>query len=200
MNEIEKRSGLTGPKSDAIKEKISQHYSTSEVIRRTILVAIQGDSFTTDPNTLLDLKVKLMDDKTLFAAKYGSWHGGTSRQEYEINFDRHDLADIIGFLSILNHRKFVLLSTQRTVWRPDDLMITLDEYRGLDHSLLEIEAVGHEDEQKIDEAFAMLGVMPMTSQETIKFVNQLNHAPGVQIDLATTSPEAIARKMVQLHT
>lgn len=90
------------------------------------------------------------------------------------------------------------MSTKRTIWQPEGLTITLDEYQGLDKALFEIETDGHQDENKIDEAFEQFGTSPMNSEETVEFVNSINKT-AMQINLEDVTPKELAQRMVELH-
>lgn len=199
MKELEKRRGLSAEEAENLKKRINKSYAPKKEVRRTLLIKVENDDFTADPNELVDIKVKLIDSNTLLAVKHGSWHGDALRQEYEINFDRDNLSSLISFLQLLMFGKFVLVSTKRTIWKPEGLTVTLDEYQGLGKALFEIETDGHGDESKIDEAFEQFGVMPMDSDETVQFVNSINQA-GAQISLEHITPQELAGRILELHT
>lgn len=199
MKEIEKRRGINGQEIQELRARTNSHYAPTKEVKRTLLIKVENDDFTSDPNVLVDIKVKMIDDSTLLAVKHGSWHGDAARQEYEVHFDRNNLSSLISFLHLLTFGKFVLVSTRRTIWQTEGLTITLDEYQGLDKALFEVETDGHEDESKIDEAFALFGVAPMNSEETVEFVNSINQA-GAKISLEQTTPQELAGRMVELHT
>ena len=199
MEEIEKRKGLNGQEVQKLNARINSLHTPTKEVHRTLLIKVENDDFTANPTELVDIKVKLIDDDTLLAVKHGSWHSDTARQEYEVNFDRNDLSSLISFLRLLTFSKYVLVSTKRTIWQPKGLVITLDEYQGLDKALLEVEADGHSDESRIDAVFKQLGTAPMNSDETVQFVNSINQA-GEKINLEQTTPEELAGHMVELHT
>lgn len=199
MKEIEKRRGLDGKEIQELRARINSRYTPTKEVRRTLLIKVENDDFTADPNETVDIKVKMIDDNTLLAVKHGSWHGDTTRQEYEVHFDRNNLSSLISFLQLLTFGRFVLVSTKRTIWQPEGLTITLDEYQGLDKALFEVEADGHSDESKIDDAFEQLGITPMNSEETVEFVNSINQA-GAKVSLEQTTPQELAGRMIELHT
>lgn len=199
MKELEKRRGLTGKEVRELKAHIGDYYTPKEEVRRTLLIKVQNDDFTADPNELIDIKIKLIDNDSLLAVKYGSWHGDALREEHEINFNRDDLSSLINFLHLLTFGKFILVSTKRTIWQSEGLIVTLDEYQGLDRALFEIEAHNHSNESKIDEAFMQLGIAPMDSSETVEFVNSINK-DGFQIQLGKVTPRNLAERMIELHT
>jgi len=199
MKELEKRLGLDSEQAEEIKTRINKFHTLKKEVRRTLLIKVENDDFTADPNELVDIKVKMIDDNTLLAVKHGSWHGDATRQEYEVHFDRNNLSSLISFLYLLTFGKFVLVSTKRTIWQSEGLVVTLDEYQGLDKALFEIETDGHSDESKIDDAFKQLDVRPMNSEETVEFVNSINQV-GAKISLEQISAQELAAHMVELHT
>lgn len=199
MKEIEKRRGLNGKEIQKLRARINSRYAPTKEVRRTLLIKVENDDFTADPNEKVDIKVKMIDDNTLLAVKHGSWHGDTTRQEYEVHFNRNNLSSLISFLQLLTFGKFVLVSTKRTIWQPEGLTITLDEYQGLNKALFEVETDGHSDESKIDGAFKQLGITSMDSKETVEFVNSINQA-GAKISLEQTTPQELASRMLELHT
>ena len=198
MKEIEKRRGLNGKEIQELRARINSRYTPTKEVRRTLLIKVENDDFTADPNETIDIKVKMIDENTLLAVKHGSWHGDTTRQEYEVHFDRNNLSSLISSLQLLAFGKFVLVSTKRTIWQPEGLTITLDEYQGLNKALFEVETEGHSDEGKIDDAFKQLGITPMGSKETVEFVNSINQA-GAKISLEQTTPQELASRMLELH-
>ena len=200
MKEIEKRLGLDYQQSSTLKDKLNSRLSRESSIARTVLVNVNGDGFTPDPEAMTDVKVKLIGEDSILSIKYGSWHGDALREEYDINFRRSDLANVIGGVSVVGSDKFILLSTLRTTWRDGDLMHTLDEYGNVGQSLFEVEASGSFDETHVDQAFTRLGVMPMDSAETVNFINAINQHPATRIDLAMVSAQEVARQMLEVHS
>jgi len=200
MKEIEKRLGLQPRETANLKKKINSVFTLTKTVRRTILIKT-GKGFVPDPTTLVDIKVKLIDNDSILAIKHGVWHADAARQEYETRFERTDLANLIAGLTVLSYDKFILLSTLRSVWEADGLIVTLDEYTNAGgKALLEIETADNSrGEADIDQAFARLGVRPMGSAATITFISEVNQSADVQIDLLKESPEAVAALMVGNH-
>lgn len=199
MKEIEKRLGLDQSNSNIIKEKINHRLTPVDSVARTVLVKVEGENFKPDLNVQIDLKVKLIGTESLLSIKHGSWHSDTQREEYDINFKRADLANVIGGISVFGYDKFVLLSTLRTTWRDERLMYTLDEYRNIGQSLFEIEAEENASEAHVDDAFARLGIEPMDSEDTIAFISSINQHKNAQVDLSKTTPTILANQMLEMH-
>lgn len=199
MKEIERRLGLGKDQSDALKQKLDDRLTRVGSVARTVLVNVNGEGFVPDPSATTDVKVKLIGDDSILSVKRGSWHSDAAREEYEINFRRADLANVIGATSVLGSNKFILLSTLRTSWQDGGLTHTLDEYSNVGQSLYEIEASGELGEEHVNQAFADLGVTPMTSAETIDFIGSINEHPDTQIDLAGMTAAEVAVRMLEVH-
>jgi hypothetical protein len=199
MKEIEKRLGMSAADADMLKERMNQQFMPVYRVGRTVLVKVEGDGFTPDPNVQVDIKIKLISSSSILSIKQGSWHGDTERSEYDVNFSRDDLANVVGGLSVFGYSRYVLLSTLRTTWREDNLQYTLDEYRNIGQSLFEIEATRAASEADVDLAFDALGIKPMDSAATIAFIAGINEHRSVQIDLETTSVADVVERMLKEH-
>lgn len=199
MKEIEKRLGLDKPSADRLVSELDGQLPRSSSVARTVLVNVNGEGFTPNPAASTDTKIKLIGADSVLSIKRGSWHGDAEREEYDINFRREDLANVIGGVAALGSNNFILLSTLRTTWRIDGLMHTMDEYRNVSKALFEIEASGVYGENQVDQAFADLGIEPMDSTSTINFINAINQDPATQVDLSRTTPQEVAQRMLEVH-
>ncbi len=200
MREVEKRLGLDAAKAATLKAKINAAFVRATCIRRTILIKT-GEGFVPDPKSLVDIKIKLIDNESILSVKYGSWHGDTARQEYETHFERNDLSALIASLSVLSYDHFILLSTLRSVWRTEGATVTLDEYANADRrALFEVEAGdGSAGEECVDRVFERLNVTPMGSPATIAFINEINTSKDVRVKLHERAPEEAAALMLRNH-
>lgn len=196
MNEIEKRLGLDKKQSIALRDQLVAKFGEPKTMMRTFLIKVDNQNFLPDPNSLIDIKIKLINNKSIWSTKYGSWHADACRKEFEIHFYRTDLENVIETLHLHQYRYFVLFSTIRSAWKKDKLIYTLDEYKSLPKSLFEIEAENDGDEDLVLKAFDSLSLKPMDSIETISFINSLNQYPAVQIDLNLVSPKELAKQMI----
>jgi hypothetical protein len=198
MKEIEKRLGLGAAEAMTLKEKIASTLPLVERVPRTILIKT-GEGFVPDPDSLVDIKVKLIGDQSILSVKHGSWHGDAERREYETRFQRSDLPQLLGSLSILPLHNFILLSSLRSVWQSNDCMLTLDEYTNTDKALFEAEALGTGGEASVDQVFSDFGIAPMDSPATITFIEGVNQSRDVQINFHERSPEEVAALMLRSH-
>ena len=201
MQESEKRVGLAIEVARQLKLATDERYMRSRVVDRTVVVKVDNPDFSPNPDALIDIKTKLIDDKALLSVKYGSWHGDTVRQEYEVNFCRDDLASVLSILKLFGHSKFVVLTTTRTIWMADSVVITLDEYNQIGKALFEVELKDPElgEETAIDQVFASLDLIPMDSAQTIAFIGSLNSAKEIQVDLDQCGPVELARELLVRH-
>lgn len=202
MREVEKRLGLSELEAASLKSKIDTAYNLEKCIHRTILIKT-GEGFVPDPDSLVDIKIKLIDNDTVLSVKHGSWHGDVAREEHDTRFHRGDLAQIIASLAVFSYDHFILLSTRRSVWKADSATITLDQYANAGkRALFEVEAdgnLGDESEGRIDRIFTQLGIVPMDSSATIAFINEINTSKDVRINLREQSPEDVAMLMLRSH-
>jgi adenylate cyclase class IV len=200
MKEVEKRTGLDLEAALALKPRVEGRYERKDVVNRTVVVKVENEDFSPSPDALLDIKTKLIGDRTLLSVKYGNWHTDTVRREYEVNIDRGDLGSLFAILELLGYSRFIVLSTVRTIWSGDGVVITLDEYPKLGKALLEVELEDAEQgEEVIDTVFASLDVNPMGPQQTVEFISSLNQAKEAQIDLGQVAPEELAQELVGSH-
>jgi adenylate cyclase class IV len=200
MKEVEKRTGLDLEAAPALKARVEDRYARKDVVNRTVVVKVENEDFSPSPDTLLDIKTKLIGDRTLLSVKYGNWHTDTARREYEVNIDREDLASLFAILELLGYSRFIVLSTVRTTWSGDSVVITLDEYPKLGKALLEVELEdAGQGEAAIDAVFASLDVNPMDPQQTVEFISSLNQAKETHIDLGQVAPEELAQELIGSH-
>jgi adenylate cyclase class IV len=202
MQEIEKRAGLTPEAVSQLKPAIDDRYSRKSVVNRTVVVKVDNDDFSPNSDALVDIKTKLIGDQTLLSVKYGSWHGDTARREHEVRFHREDLGDLFSILELFGHTRFVVLATVRTTWISGGVVITLDEYSKADQALFEVELEDCDatDERLIDDVFTSLGIQPMNSEQTVKFISGLNRAKEIQVDLDAIRADELAQKITTEHT
>ncbi len=202
MQEIEKRAGLTLEAASRLKPTIDDRYSRKSVVNRTVVVKVDNDDFSPNPDALIDIKTKLIGDQTLLSVKHGSWHGDTARQEHEVRFHREDLGDLFAILELFGHTRFIVLATVRTTWISSGVVITLDEYSKIGQALFEVELEDSSttDEGLINDVFASLGVLPMNSEQTVKFVSGLNRAKEIQVDLDAIRADELAQEIMAEHT
>jgi len=200
MQELEKRCGLNEGDAKTVREEISARFPVAGLLHRTVIVKVDNDDFSPDPKALLDIKIKLVENDTFLSVKTGSWHGDTMRHEFEVRFNRTDLANLLHVLTLLSFDKFIVLNTIRTIWKIDGLTATLDDYPALRRSLFEIEATSPYGEQDIDNLYKAFDVVPMSSAETIDFIRSINATREIQFDLATSSPDALVEAVLASHT
>lgn len=200
MREAEKRIGLELKDAQQLIPALDDQYARKSVINRTVIVKVDNDDFSPNPEALIDIKTKLIGDQTLLSVKHGSWHGDAVRREYEINFRREDLPNLLSVLGLLGYTKFIVLTTVRTTWIGDGVIITLDEYPKLAKALFEVEL---EDSQAretlIDGVFAALGLIPMDSEQTISFIASLNRSSEIQVDLNAVQTQKVAQDILASH-
>ncbi|MGH3938419.1 MAG: hypothetical protein ACRDTG_07245 [Pseudonocardiaceae bacterium] len=198
MQEAEKRAGLTIEAARRIKLATDELYQRKKVVNRTIVVKVDNEDFSPNPEALVDVKIKLIDDQLLLSVKCGSWHGDMVRHEYEVNFYRSDLGNLLTILKIFGHSRFIILEATRTIWTTNILIITLDEYYEIGKALFEVELEDFETgaEEAINQVFASLGLTPMNSERTIDFIGSLNSAKEIQVDLDRLEPVDLARKLL----
>ena len=200
MKEAEKRTGLDLDAALALKTRIEGRYERKGVVNRTVVVKVENEDFSPSPDTMLDIKIKLIGDQTLLSVKYGNWHTDTTRREYEVNIDRGDLGSLFAILKLLGYPRFIVLSTVRTTWSGDGVVVTLDEYPKLGKALFEVELEDAEqNEAVIDAVFGSLDVDSMDSQQTVDFIGSLNQAKEAQVDLDQVTPEELAQELIGSH-
>ncbi|MGH3794249.1 MAG: hypothetical protein ACRDSP_05115 [Pseudonocardiaceae bacterium] len=201
MQETEKRAGLTLRDAVRLKRAINNRYNQKSVVNRTVVIKVENDDFSPNPDTLVDIKIKLIGDQTLLSVKYGSWHGDMARQEYEVGFRRGDLGGLFAILNLFGHTKFIVLTTVRTTWVSSGVVITLDEYSTIGRALFEVELEGGStsDEHLIDDIFTSLDVEPMNSEQTVRFVSGVNMAKEIRIDLDRIHADELAKRILARH-
>ncbi|WP_242909257.1 hypothetical protein [Actinomadura terrae] len=200
MEEVEKRTGLALKAALILKGRVEDSFERRSVANRTVVVKVDKEDFSPDPDALLDIKAKLIGDRTLLSVKYGNWHTDSVRREHEVRFERDDLGNLFAILKLLGHSRFIVLSSIRTTWSGDGVVITLDEYPKLGKALFEVElADAEQGEEVIDAVFARLGVTPMDSRQTVEFIAGLNQAEEAQVDLGRIAPQELAKELVGSH-
>lgn len=197
MQETELRLGLTLTAARLLKPALDAAHVRKSIVNRIVIVKVANDDFSPDPAALIDIKVKLIGDETLLSVKYGSWHGDAVRQEYEVNFRRDDLPNLLAVLKLLGYTKFIVLSTVRTTWLGSGVVLTLDEYPKLDRGLFEVElAETTGTETQISSVFTDLGLTPMDSEQTVSFIADINQSQKIQIDLDRLQPTEFADRLL----
>lgn len=61
MQETEKRTGVTLEDARRLKSAIDDRYTRKSVVNRTVVVKVDNDDFSPNPDTLVDIKTKLID-------------------------------------------------------------------------------------------------------------------------------------------
>lgn len=198
MQEVEKRAGLTIEAARQVKLAADERYTRKKVVNRTVVVKVDNEDFSPNPEALVDIKTKLIDDQALLSVKCGSWHGDTARHEYEVNFRPGDLGNLLAILKLFGHSRFIILTTTRTIWTTSSVIITLDEYDKIGKALFEVELEDFETgaEEAIDEIFFSLGLTAMDSEGTISFIGGLNSAKEIQVDLDECEPLELAHRLL----
>jgi adenylate cyclase class IV len=201
MQETEKRAGLTLEDALRLKSAIDDRYTRKSVANRTVVVKVDNDDFSPNPDALIDIKTKLIGDQTLLSVKYGSWHGDTARSEHEVRFRREDLGAMLDILKLFGHTKFIVLTTVRTTWVSLGVAITLDEYSEIGQALFEVELEDNtsRDELLIDDVFRSLGITPMDSERTVEFIGAINQAKEIQVDLDRMQVDELATEILTGH-
>lgn len=201
MKETEKRVGLTLEAAVELKPSIDARYIHKSAVRRAVIVKVDNDDFSPNPNETVDIKTKLIGDQTVLSVKHGSWHGDSVRQEYEVNVRRDDLGALFAVMRILGYAKFIVLTTVRTTWIGHGVVITLDEYGKIGKALFEVELEdsSSDDESLIDEAFVALNLSSMSSAETITFISELNASKEIQVDLDQVDAHDFAQTILKEH-
>jgi adenylate cyclase class IV len=202
MKETEKRAGMTLSAAIALKPAIHGRYTYKSTARRAVVVKVDNDDFSPNPDAMVDIKTKLIGDQTVLSVKHGSWHGDSARQEHEVNFRRADLGAVFAIMKLLGYAKFIVLETVRTTWVGNGVIITLDEYGKVGKALFEVELEDSstENESLIDEVFAVLGLSPMNSAETIQFISELNDWKEIQVDLDQIEAHDFAQTILEEYT
>jgi adenylate cyclase class IV len=200
MRETEMRLGLPLAQARQLKLTLDTTYPRKSVVNRVVIVKVDNNDFSPDPAAMIDIKAKLIGDQTLLSVKYGSWHGDAVREEYEVNFRRADLPNLLAVLGLFGYTKFIVLATIRTTWLGMGVLITLDEYPKLGQALFEVELADvMTSETLISDVFAELGLTPMNSEQTICFIRGLNESREIQIDLASKQPAEVAHQILAEH-
>ncbi|MGH3831598.1 MAG: hypothetical protein ACRDRS_14325 [Pseudonocardiaceae bacterium] len=201
MQEKEKRAGLPLEVALRLKSAINDRYTHKSISSRTVVVKVDNDDFSPNPDSLVDIKIKIVGGEALLSVKYGSWHGDIARREHEVRFLREDLGEMLAVLKLFGHTKFIVLANVRTTWASTGVVITLDEYNKIGKALFEVEledgASG--DEQLIDEVFRSLNIEPMNSERTVEFISRLNEAKETQVDLHCIQSDELAREILIRH-
>lgn len=201
MQETEKRTGLTLEAALRLKAAIDDQYPRKSVVNRTIVVKVDNDDFSPNPDALVDIKAKLIGNQTLLSVKYGSWHGDTARSEHEVRFRREDLGQMINILKLFGHTKYIVLTTVRTTWVSPGVVITLDEYSKIGQALFEVELEDNTstDELLIDDVFTSLRIAPMDSERTVDFIGGINRTEEIQVDLNLVPADELAQEILAGH-
>lgn len=198
MNEIEKRVALYGSSVTKLRDILQGTYPQELSVSRTILIKTEG-GFIPDPDDLVDVKIKLIDNASVLSVKQGSWHSASKRFEYETHFRRTDLDQLIYSIVALGVDHFILLSTKRSIWHTPNCIVTIDEYVHADSALIEVEAKQGHNEAVVDEIFKDLELTPMESNQTVAFIEAINSSKGVQIDMTKITPDEVAARMLKDH-
>lgn len=201
MKETEKRVGLTLTAAVGLKPSVDARYTHKSTVKRAVVVKVDNDDFSPNPDTMIDIKTKLIGDQTVLSVKHGSWHDDTARQEYDVNFRREDLGALFAVMKLLGYAKFIVLTTVRTTWLGNGVVITLDEYSKIGKALFEVELKdsSSDDESLIDKVFTALELSPMNSAETVTFISELNGSKEIQVDLDHVDVHDFAQSILEGH-
>lgn len=195
MFEVEKRSLVTKSKLKLIKKFLETNGKLVKEVKRFNFIKVENKNFISDPNSLIDIKIRTTSGGGKFALKYGNWHKSASREEYEFKFEVEEITQIVNILKILSFKYFITTYVLRSEYKYKNLTITLDNYYSLNSALLEAEIVV-KNKNKIKNAeleiltfFKSKELKTLDSSETINFINKLNSIKKFQVDFEKISVE-----------
>lgn len=196
MIEVEKRALVDKSRYKDILKQFAKKGSFMSKVKRFTLVQVDNSDFTADSSSLTDIKVRTTKDNALFTVKHGNWHDSSGRKENEINFNVEEINELVEMLISLGFSYFVAIYVTREKYTMNDLVITIDQYHHMDDTLIEIEkTVSNESEEaeaekEIKNLLELFTLTPMSSEDTIEFVEKINKIEETQVDFTnTTVPE-----------
>jgi len=98
MNEAEKRAGLVLSAAVALKPAIDARYARESTVRRTVIVKVDNDDFSPNPEAMIDIKTKLIGDRSL--------------RQTRLVARRHGA--LFAMMKLLGFAKYIFFSTVRT--------------------------------------------------------------------------------------
>lgn len=196
MLEVEKRVLLSSQQLKKLKSFLSSKAERVNQFKRFTMINIKNSDFTPSPDSTIDLKVRVMGGKGLFTVKTGNWHSDASRKESEVTFDPTQIKELLQILVSLGLVYFVVTYVLRSKYNHKGLIITLDEYYGLDASLLEVEKLAKSKreagiaEKEIKSFLKEHNFKSLESKETIAFIAKMNVIKKLQVNFTKTTVDS----------
>lgn len=199
MIEVEKRVLITKEQFNDLKNRFETQGQFIKDFKRCTLVNIERSDFVPDENEKTDIRVRSTIDSCRLTVKYGDWKDDRGREEYEVDFERDQIADMLKILSLLNRNYYIMTYLHRYQYQVDDFEITLDEYANVDGYLLEVELLvedsPEEAESKIIKYLETLNLQAVEPDKFVEFVQGMNNILEFRLDLTKTSPQEYYNKL-----
>ena len=195
MIEIEKRILLNKDAYQKLNQFFLEHSRLEKNFKRFTMVQIGRSDFKADPDKLLDLRVRTTGEEGTLTAKYGNWHADSAREEYEVHFQTDEIQSLFHILILQKYLYFIMSYIERSQYKYEDFVITIDKYFSMDAYLMEIELSVTDAsevstaENKIDTFLQTYHLDVLNSDSTKNFIQKMNDVEALQVDFTKISVE-----------
>lgn len=186
--EVEKRALITKKTADSLITFLDKNAKKIKKEHRFAFIYMDNKDLIPNQDDPVDIRVKITNTKPKLSLKYGSWHAGSARQEYEVEFALTDLGQYLKILFFLGKKWGTTNSTTRTLYKYKAMIITIDKHEDFKDYLVEVEITTSKksavktSEEKINEFMSGFELAPLDSPGMIKFVDDLKNRPKWQFD------------------
>ena len=204
MIEIEKRGILTFTKYKEIKNILDKEARFNKEFKRFSLISVANPDFTPGIDKEIDIRLRTTGSKGMFTVKSGNWHKDASRGEYEVEFNTTDIGNLVNILILQDHLQFIMTYIHRLEYKLEDFTVTIDKYFSMDAYIFEAELSAdekvdlHEKEDEVAKLFDKYKLIPMSSDDTIKFITEVNNVKGMRVDFSKTNVDVWIKKYTDL--
>lgn len=177
--EVEKRGLLTKRKYNKLLKFFKQNAKFKESKNRFQLVYLKRRDLKPDPNNPVDLRVRCTNGIGKMVLKYGNWHTGETRSEYEVNFTQDDLPELIKILAILGKVWGTAVYSEIKIYLYQEIEVDLvyipnDIYYWEFEILVSNKRLIKQAEVKVDNLIKEFKLEPIGSKGMKNYVKRLN--------------------------
>lgn len=177
--EVEKRGLFTKKEYTKLLKYMQKNAKFSDFKRRFQTVYLKRKNFIADPKNPVDLRVRITNGKSRIVLKYGNWHNGVSRDEYEVDFPIHQVDEVFKVLFILGKRWGTSVYSETNVFSYKGVEVALvhtfeDIYHWEFEVLVDRISEVKRAKASVDKTIEEFALKPLDSKGMQQYVKDLN--------------------------
>lgn len=177
--EVEKRGLFTKSKYNRLLKFMKTNATFIKQKKRFQLVYLKKMNFKADPTNPVDLRVRITNGEGKLVLKYGNWHTGESRAEYEVDFPIEEIEEVLNIFKILDKKWGTSVFSDTQLFRFKGIEVAIvhthkDIYYWELELLVKKKSEIKKAESRIEKLITEFSLKPLSSKGMQKYVNDLN--------------------------